>query len=133
MLYQLIITDKELSYNDYKEEFNIGFFMFFEEATEIAQYYIKNIEGSKDYPCEYRIIEKQIIGNLKKTIWMIQGYDFNENEDEINIIESQCYSNKEQAEKDLENYKKQYNRQNWYISNWIVEKKYNEEGFSRMP
>lgn len=133
MLYQLIITDKELSYNDYKEEFNIGFFKSKEEATEIAQYYIKNIEGFKDYPCEYRIIEKQIIGNLKKTIWMIQGYDFNENEDEINIIESQCYSNKEQAEKDLENYKKQYNRQNWYISNWIVEKKYNEEGFSRMP
>lgn len=132
MLYQLIITDKELSYNDYKEEFNIGFFKSKEEATEIAQYYIKNIEGFKDYPCEYRIIEKQIIGNLKKTIWMIQGYDFNENEDEINIIESQCYSNKEQAEKDLENYKKQYNRQNWYISNWIVEKKYNEEGFSRM-
>ena len=123
MLYQLIITDKELSYNDYKEEFNIGFFKSKEEATEIAQYYIKNIEGFKDYPCEYRIIEKQIIGNLKKTIWMIQGYDFNENEDEINIIESQCYSNKEQAEKDLENYKKQYNRQNWYISNWIVEKK----------
>lgn len=133
MLYQLIITDKELSYNDYKEEFNIGFFKSKEEATEIAQYYIKNIEGFKDYPCEYRIIEKQIIGNLKKTIWMIQGYDFNENEDEINIIESQCYSNKEQAEKDLENYKKQYNRQNWYISNWIVEKKYNEQGFSRMP
>lgn len=133
MLYQLIITDKELSYNDYKEEFNIGFFKSKEEATEIAQYYIKNIEGFKDYPCKYRIIEKQIIGNLKKTIWMIQGYDFNENEDEINIIESQCYSNKEQAEKDLENYKKQYNRQNWYISNWIVEKKYNEEGFSRMP
>lgn len=133
MLYQLIITDKELSYNDYKEEFNIGFFKSKEEATEIAQYYIKNIEGFKDYPCEYRIIEKQIIGNLKKTIWMIQGYDFNENADEINIIESQCYSNKEQAEKDLENYKKQYNRQNWYISNWIVEKKYNEEGFSRMP
>ncbi len=133
MLYQLIITDKELSYNDYKEEFNIGFFKSKEEATEIAQYYIKNIEGFKDYPCEYRIIEKQIIGNLKKNIWMIQGYDFNENEDEINIIESQCYSNKEQAEKDLENYKKQYNRQNWYISNWIVEKKYNEEGFSRMP
>lgn len=133
MLYQLIITDKELSYNDYKEEFNIGFFKSKEEATEIAQYYIKNIEGFKDYPCEYRIIEKQIIGNLKKTIWMIQGYDFNENEDEINIIESQCYSNKEQAEKDLEKYKKQYNRQNWYISNWIVEKKYNEEGFSRMP
>lgn len=133
MLYQLIITDKELSYNDYKEEFNIGFFKSKEEATEIAQYYIKNIEGFKDYPCEYRIIEKQIIGNLKKTIWMIQGYDFNENEDEINIIESQCYSNKEQADKDLENYKKQYNRQNWYISNWIVEKKYNEEGFSRMP
>ena len=126
MLYQLIITDKELSYNDYKEEFNIGFFKSKEEATEIAQYYIKNIEGFKDYPCEYRIIEKQIIGNLKKTIWMIQGYDFNENEDEINIIESQCYSNKEQAEKDLEKYKKQYNRQNWYISNWIVEKKYNE-------
>ena len=133
MLYQLIITDKELSYNDYKEEFNIGFFKSKEEATEIAQYYIKNIEGFKDYPCEYRIIEKQIIGNLKKNIWMIQGYDFNENEDEINIIESQCYSNKKQAEKDLENYKKQYNRQNWYISNWIVEKKYNEEGFSRMP
>ena len=133
MLYQLIITDKELSYNDYKEEFNIGFFKSKEEATEIAQYYIKNIEGFKDYPCEYRIIEKQIIGNLKKNIWMIQGYDFNENEDEINIIESQCYSNKEQAEKDLENYKKQYNRQNWYISNWIVEKKYNEQGFSRMP
>ena len=47
MLYQLIITDKELSYNDYKEEFNIGFFKSKEEATEIAQYYIKNIEGTK--------------------------------------------------------------------------------------
>lgn len=122
-----------MSYDNYKEEFYIGFFKAKEEAKSIAEYYIKNIEGFKDYPCEYRIIKKEVEGNLENTIWMIQGYDLNNNEDEINMIESKCYTNKETAEKDMEKYKKQYNRQNWYISNWIVGKKYNEDGFSRMP
>ena len=131
MLYQLIINDKELSYDNYKEDFYIGFFKSKEEAKNIAEYYIKNIEGFKDYPCEYRIIEKEVEGNLENKIWMIQGYDINENEDEINIVESKCYTNKELAQKELEKYKNQYKRQEWYISSWIVDKKEYEDGFFR--
>ena len=62
---------------------------------------------------------------------MIQGYDINENEDEINIVESKCYTNKELAQKELEKYKNQYKRQEWYISSWIVDKKEYEDGFFR--
>lgn len=55
MLYQLILTDPELSYDSYSEDFYIGLFETEKQAEDTAQYYLKNIKGFCDFPCTYRI------------------------------------------------------------------------------
>ena len=54
-LYKLTFYDLELSYDDYKEGFLIGIFSSFKKAEQTAEYYIRNVEGFKDYPCDYQI------------------------------------------------------------------------------
>ena len=99
MLYILILTDNELSYDSYSEDFLIGIFETEIQAEQTAEFYLKNVKGFCEYSCNYKIIPKQINDNvISDRVWIIYGYDINENSDEVNIIESQCYSTRETAE-----------------------------------
>lgn len=62
LLYLLVLCDDELSYDNYKEEFCIGIFSSREKAEAVANHYLRNVDGFKDYPCSYRIEEKKVLG-----------------------------------------------------------------------
>lgn len=134
MLYMLILTDLEMSYEGYSEDFTIGIFKTKEQAEETALYYLKNIKGFCDYPCTYRIIEKNI--NCPETIkpdnvWIVQGWNKNENFDEIDIIESTCFLTETEANFELQKMRNTHLREEWTVNLWQVGKLDWCEGFVR--
>ncbi len=132
MLYLLIITDTELCYDNYSEDFDIGLFKSEKEAKETAEYYLKNIAGFCEFPCTYKIVPKDVYGKLESDrVWIVQGWDTNEYFDEINIIESQCCTSKKQAELILSELQKTHKRSEWVIDAWTIGKKEWQEGFCR--
>ena len=68
MLYLLVLTDPELSYDNYSEDFYIGLFETEQQAEDIAKHYLKNIKGFCDFPCTYRIVKKDVIGDFNSRI-----------------------------------------------------------------
>ena len=68
MLYLLVLTDPELSYDNYSEDFYIGLFDTEQQAEDIAKHYLKNIKGFCDFPCTYRIVKKDVIGDFNSRI-----------------------------------------------------------------
>ena len=67
-LYQLVIYDTDLSYDNYRESFDIGCFSTYEKAEQTAKQYISTVQGFKDYPCEYEITEKRVVGDTEKEL-----------------------------------------------------------------
>lgn len=106
MLYQLILTDPGLSYDNFSEDFHIGLFETERQAEDTALYYLKNIKGFCDFPCTYRIVKKEVVGGFNNSnpdfIWMVQGWNLNENLDEIDIIESPGFLTEQQAGSELQ-------------------------------
>ena len=135
MLYFLLLTDVELSYEDHSCDFVIGCFGSKNEAERVAEYYLKNMKGFCDFPCTYRIIEKKIVGNtidaLPESIWVVQGWNENEVLDEIDIVESQCFLTEEQANAELQIMKERYQRKEWAIGYYRIGEKLWKEGFVR--
>lgn len=136
MLYLLILTDTELSYDNYSEDFNIGMFETEKEAEETARYYLEHIKGFCDFPCTYRIEKKEVFDNfdhiVPDVIWIVQGWNINENLDEIDIIESPCFLTNERADAELQIMKNQYRRTEWTVSRWEIGKLKWLDGFVRM-
>ena len=134
-LYKLTFYDLELSYNDYKEGFAIGIFSSFSKAVQTAKYCLENVEGFKDYPCDYQIEIKDIIGtadtNLKE-VYIIEGWNINENLDETDIIESDCFTDKKSAECEFENMKQKYSRCEWALNKYAIDECEWTEGFDRI-
>lgn len=64
MIYFLLITDIELSYDDFIHDFMIGAFDTEEKAMETVEHYIKNIEGFNKYKCTYRVEGKQFSDDM---------------------------------------------------------------------
>jgi hypothetical protein len=135
-LFYLTLTDTELSYDDFSEDFGIGMFFSEAEAKRVAAYYLKNIKGFCEYPCTYRIKRKNIIGILpcikdSACVWMVTGWNTNADLDEIDIVESDCYADESQAYKALSEMKAKYPRSEWAVNRWIIGKHEWEAGFSR--
>lgn len=136
MLYLLILTDPELSYDNYSEDFDIGIFTTEKQAKETAHYYLKNVTGFCDFPCTYRIVKKEIANNPDhKTpdfIWIVHGWNTNENLDEIDIIESSCFLTEDEANSEQQILMEKYHRSEWTVSRWKVGEAKWKEGFVRM-
>lgn len=134
-LFRLRITDPQLSYHDYSESFDIGIFSTEDEARETAEYYLNNVRGFCDYPCTYSIEKKVICGILPKDndpcVWMVIGWDTNDDFDEINVIESECFADEAQANNALIRMKKAYPREDWAVNCLTVGKCDWQEGFVR--
>ena len=135
MLYMLIITDSELSYENHSEDFCIGIFRTEKQAEETARFYLKNVRGFCDFPCTYRIVGKELIDHpnhmMSDIVWTVQGWNQNENLDETDIIESPCFVTKEQADAELQVMKKQYQRMEWTVNRWKIGECNWREGFVR--
>lgn len=136
VLYRLIISDTELSYEGYSENFHIGIFETKAIAEATAAYYLENIAGFKDYSCRYQVEEKCVYGSLTnselKEVWIVWGYSYNDKGDETDIIESQLFCTKEQAENELERLKSDYKRDEWGVDKYIIGAKNWTEGFIRV-
>ena len=135
MLYLLILTDPELSYDGYTEDFPIGIFETEKQAEETACYYLAHVKGFCDFPCTYRIIEKEIVGysdNMTDCVWIVQGWNVNEHLDETDIIESACFLTEAQANTELQVMKSSYQRTEWAVNCWQIGALEWREGFVRM-
>ena len=73
ILYLLVLTDPELSYEGYSEDFEIGIFLTEQQAQETAQYYLENIRGFCDFPCTYRIVKKRLLTILMIVFLRLSG------------------------------------------------------------
>lgn len=135
MVYSLIFTDLDLSYDGFKEYFMIGVFDSNQKAQVTAEYYLENVEGFNKYPCKYRI-ETTMVKNLTPNrnfldIWVVYGWNVNCYSDEIDIVTSLYVLTEEEANIELKAMQHLYNRSEWDVNcyklnelNWI-------EGFTR--
>ena len=135
MLYSLILTDPELSYENHSEDFFIGIFVTRQKAEETACYYLGNLPGFCDYPCTYRIEEKEVVDNsdnvMPVSVWIVQGWNVNDNFDEIDILESECFLTEERSKAELKMMKETSPRSEWNIDRLTVGECHWREGFVR--
>lgn len=132
-LYRLVLYDDELSYDNYKEGFDIGLFSSYKKAEEIKKYYFEQVEGFRDYPCSSRIIKKRVFGNRDfDKVYIVYGWNENENFDEIDIIESECFVEEATAKQEMNIMKEQYNRTEWSLSRYQINECKWKEGFVRV-
>ena len=136
MLYSLIFTDTELSYDSFTEDFLIGVFETEEKAIEIAQYYLKNIKGFCDFPCTFHIEQKTVIGMTDgrsiDEVWLVQGWNINEKFDEVDVINSQFLLTKELADVYLDTMQSKYKRDEWVVDKYVIGKLSFGQGFVRL-
>ena len=134
-LYSLILTHEELSYDNHSEDFFIGIFAERQQAEETACYYLANVAGFNEHTCAYRIVPKEIKDNADDSIplyvWIVQGWNVNDDWDEIDIVESECFLAKEHAEDEMRTMKKTVPRTEWNIDRWTVGQCEWCEGFVR--
>ena len=134
-VYELIIHDPELSREDYSEDFMIGLFRTRLLAEKTAAFYLQNVKGFCDYPCTCSVHEKSIVGaqdGEPGIVFMIQGWDTDENQDESNVIESPCFVSEAEARAELERMKSAQPRAEWVINRWEVDRTHWQEGFERV-
>lgn len=134
-VYNLMMIDKESSYDDHIEAFNIGYFSGYDKAEETARKYLTDVEGFKDYNVVYQITEKSIIGcidSLSTDIFIIWGWNENDKLDAIDVIESDCYTDRNRAEQKLDELKASCHRKEWCIDKYIIDECNWQEGFVKV-
>ena len=118
----------------YRDGFHIGFFRNYDEAKMVEIVYRKEVPGFKDYPCDAEITEVPIIGptngNLD-SVYRYVGWNINEDYDEIDIIESHCYTDRVQAESDYKKTQLQFPREEWALDLYRIGDRHWQEGFAR--
>lgn len=135
-VYNLILIDEEASYDNHKESFTIGFFSSYGSAEKIAKKYLTEVAGFKDYNVSYHITEKRVIGSadsLPTEVFIICGWNENDELDEIDVIESDCYLNENEAEQKLDELRVSCSRKEWCIDKYIVDECDWQEGFVKVP
>lgn len=128
ILYSLML------FNEWKEGFFIGLFESYELAEKTAEHYLSAVPGFRDYPCTYEITEKQVVGfiNSSMKVYMIWGWNENQEGDNTDIWCSDCYADCKEAEKILADTKQYLNRQEWSLDACQINQCYWMDGFIRM-
>ena len=133
-LYYLQMFDEEASYENYRQAFGIGLFSSRQLAEDTAKRYLAKVTGFKDYPVTYQIEEKRVPGaggDLPSFVFLVSGWNENDDLDEIDVIESDCYRTEKEAERALEALKSACPRQHWCINRWTIDQCNWQEGFDR--
>ncbi len=131
MLYQLILTDTELSYETHCADFAIGIFETAQQAREVALHYLKHVPGFCQYPCTWRIQPMEVYGAASEAVWVVQGWNVNQWLDETDIVESGCFAEKAQAEEARKAMQAATPRAEWAVIRWVIGKQEWQEGFRR--
>ena len=136
IVFNLVMIDMESSYDNHIEEFNIGFFSSRSIAEKTAMRYLSEVTGFKDYRVTYKITEKYVIGATdsltQSDIFIIYGWNENDELDEIDEIESDCYLSMEEAEIQLNVNKLRFNREEWCIDKYRIDVCSWQEGFEKV-
>lgn len=131
MLYWLVITDTALS-----EDFAVGVFSTRAEAEKTALHYLANVRGFCEFPCTYRIEEKPVRGHPKgggiDKIWLVQGWNSNENFDEADLVESPFLLTEEEAAAERRSMMRRHRRAEWAVDCWRVGVPCWTDGFVRV-
>ena len=104
-------------------------------AEETAVHYLRHVRGFCEYPCTCSITEKEIMDaqdEIPDEVFVVQGWDTNENMDEINIVESSCFVSEAHANAELERTKIAQPRAEWIINRWRIDETHWQEGFERV-
>ncbi len=135
MLYQLTLTDPALSYDGYSEDFLVGFFATGEEAAVTARRYLYTVPGFCDHLCTYRITPKAVrvpaSDSIPAQIWVIQGWNYNQHADEVDLVESDCFPTEAAATAELTVLRVHHRRDEWVVTTWVVGHCAWGEGFRR--
>lgn len=127
-VFKLTLTDSEAD-----EKFDIGCFSCREKAEEVAQYYLKNVEGFCEYDYSYAITENPVIGGEKPNefIWYVWG-SYDEDSDNEDFIESDYYAAEDLARQRLAEMKSEYPFDVWDVLNCQIDKCEWTDGFFRV-
>ena len=132
-LYHLTMIDPEASSNDYQEVFHIGVFRSAQDAEKTAKTYLSSVPGFKDSSCIYAVTPKELHGiPINDTVYCVQGWNLNENQDEVDIVESDDFVCRADAETALIDMKNRYVRTEWTISRGVIGSCDWQEGFERV-
>lgn len=98
------------------------------------EHYLSAVPGFRDYPCTYEITEKTVIGTIPPSgkVYMIWGWDEEENGNEAGIWSSSCYADEQDAQRALEDAQQHINRQEWSLDTYQVGQCLWTEGFMRI-
>lgn len=130
-LYRLsFFSDTE---EDFGPGFDIGMFVSHEDAEQVAVRYRKEIPGFKDYDCDYSIMGIPVYGDAEivDRVYIYQGWNWDENGDEVDCIISSCFVSKEQAEDAFWQARQYLRRQEWVLNCHIIGQCDWKEGFER--
>lgn len=119
--------------DNYREEFFIGIFEFYNEAESIAKRYLNDVPGFRDHNCGYEIKAKKVIGEADKleTVSMIWGWNVDDNMNSSDIWESELYASPDDAQNSLADIQKEIDRQEWCIDTYKTGECLWQEGFVR--
>lgn len=136
VVFNLIMTDREISDDKHSADFNIGFFSKQLEAIWTAKRYLAEVEGFKDYDVTYKITNKNVIGideSFELTeIFIVYGWNENDELDAVDIIESNAYATKQAAEKKLNELKASFERKEWCVDRFKIDECRWQDGFVRV-
>lgn len=132
LLYHLSLIDQEASCGGNQETFHIGVFLSAEDAERTAKAYLASVPGFKDFSCIYSVTPKKTHGNsINDTVYWVQSWCLNENQDEVDLVESDDFSCRADAEASLRDMKNRYDRTEWTISRGQIGHCDWQEGFER--
>ena len=128
LLYSLML------FNERQEGFFIGLFESTEKARQVAEHYLSALPGFRDYPCTYEITEKLVVGTIGQSqkVYMIWGWDEDEEGDETDVWSSACYADEQNAQQALEETRRSMNKQEWSLDTYLVGQCHWTEGFARV-
>jgi len=116
IIYELLFTKNE-SAEEY-DGFLIGIFSTMTKINEIKNLYSNEVTGFKD--CTngiFRVHERNIQNPLVSgKVYRVVAWDWNNNGDEINIIYSVFYGDKQKAQYEFDKLKKIHIRQEWELN-----------------
>lgn len=97
-------------------------------------FYRKEVSGFKDYKCNAEITEVLVLGDMTQItcVYRYLGWNINEDLDEVDIVESDCYVDYAEAEKDFYEAQATLKRKEWVINRHIIGQCKWQEGFVRI-
>ena len=119
---------------EHEDGFHIGLFSTREQAESVADRYLREVSGFKDYDCMPRVFEFPVIGAVEHTrqVYRFVGWNTNADFDEVDILVSSCFVDRNEAEMALSQAKEVTQREEWVLNCHIIGQCDWAEGFVRV-